>query len=262
MKSSFFHFVTSMVVLLCSMCLVSCGEDDEEEYISPQDQEMINKLSGTSWKYYKQSYIQSSGTVKYKDIDKNRKITFANDGTLYFFDLDKNEYGRDVFTATWTVKDGVIINKREPEYSSREIGYLLGAIGLGIPWTILSLSSSELIVDDDVYIKYFSRTSYTEGPSSGSGSSSGSMEFVNFTFTATQSSVTVKFYTSERAKNATIKYGLYSANTSVSGVEIANKQISATIKGLSRGTKYYVKCTAYYDGGSITSDEYPVITNY
>ncbi len=96
---------------------------------------------------------------------------------------------------------------------------------------------------------------------SGSGSSGESLYFTNFNFTATQTSVTVKFYTNERASSATIKYGEYSASSTASA-SITNKEISATIRGLKKGTKYYVKCTARNSSGSVTSDEYPVITNY
>ena len=99
------------------------------------------------------------------------------------------------------------------------------------------------------------------GNNSGGGESTESLYFTNFNYTATQTSVTVKFYTNERASNATIKYGKNSASSSVS-TTITNKEISATIKGLTKGTKYYVKCTARNSNESITSEEYPVITNY
>lgn len=99
------------------------------------------------------------------------------------------------------------------------------------------------------------------GSSGGGGSSTESLYFTNFNFTATQTSVTVKFYTNERASSATIKYGENSASSSVSAT-ITNKEISATIRGLKKGTKYYVKCTARNSSGSVTSDDYPVMTNY
>lgn len=99
------------------------------------------------------------------------------------------------------------------------------------------------------------------GGNSEGGSSNASLYFTNFTYTATQTSVTVKFFTNERATSATIKYGEYSATSSASAT-ITNKQISASIKGLKKGTKYYVKCTARNSYGSVTSEDYPVMTNY
>lgn len=99
------------------------------------------------------------------------------------------------------------------------------------------------------------------GNSGGNQNSTGSLYFTNFNFTATQTSVTVKFYTSQKATSATIKYGEYSASSSASA-SITNKEISATIKGLKKGTKYYVRCTARNSNGSVTSDSYPVMTNY
>ena len=97
--------------------------------------------------------------------------------------------------------------------------------------------------------------------SSGDGSSEESLYFTNFNYTATQTSVTVKFYTNEKATSASIKYGENSASSSASAT-ITNKEISSTIRGLKKGTKYYVKCTARNSNGSVTSDEYPVMTNY
>ena len=99
------------------------------------------------------------------------------------------------------------------------------------------------------------------GNSGGNQNSTGSLYFTNFNFTATQTSVTVKFYTSQKATSANIKYGEYSASSSASA-SITNKEISATIKGLKKGTKYYVRCTARNSNGSVTSDSYPVMTNY
>ena len=111
-------------------------------------------------------------------------------------------------------------------------------------------------------IRAVNASSNTGGGFSNDGSgTSESLYFTNFNYTATQTSVTVKFYTNERASSATIKYGKNSASSSVS-TTITNKEISATIKGLTKGTKYYVKCTARNSNESITSEEYPVITNY
>lgn len=104
----------------------------------------------------------------------------------------------------------------------------------------------------------------TSGSGGGSSTDDGGAEtlyFTNFNFTATQTSVTVKFYTNERATSATIKYGKSSPSTSVSAT-ITNKEICATIKGLTKGTKYYVNCTARNSVGAKTSDTFPITTNY
>ena len=99
------------------------------------------------------------------------------------------------------------------------------------------------------------------GSSGGGGSSTESLYFTNFNFTATQTSVTVKFYTNEKPTSASIKYGENTPSTSASAT-ITSHEISATIRGLKKGTKYYVKCTASNSSGSVTSDNYPVMTNY
>ena len=103
------------------------------------------------------------------------------------------------------------------------------------------------------------------GSGSGSGSDGGSdgeaPYVTSFSFTATKSSITVKFMCNEKPTSATVKYGESSATKSVSS-SITGKQVSATASGLKAGTKYYFKCTVKNSYGSSTSDEYSAITNY
>lgn len=144
---------------------------------------------------------------------------------------------------------------KRPDWICASHGMFLG--------TIIDIASNSFTVrwdkDDGGY------TIYMLEKISGSGNSETSNgnkpEFTNFTYTATQTSITVKFYTDERANSATIKYGTSSPTSTVSAT-ISNKQITATITGLKKGTKYYVNCTARNDYGSVTSETYPVITNY
>jgi len=101
----------------------------------------------------------------------------------------------------------------------------------------------------------------TGSGSGGSGSTGDAPYVTSFDFTATKSSITVKFMCSERPTNATIKYGT-SSPTSTASSSISGKQVSATVSGLKSGTKYYFKCTVKNSYGSSTSDTFSAITNY
>lgn len=83
----------------------------------------------------------------------------------------------------------------------------------------------------------------------------------SFDFTATKSSITVKFMCNERPSSATVKYGTSSPSSTTSS-SISGKQVSATVSGLKSGTKYYFKCTVSNSYGSSTSDTFTAITNY
>ena len=100
------------------------------------------------------------------------------------------------------------------------------------------------------------------GNDGGSGDSSGDKPYVtSFDFTATKTSITVKFMCNERPSSATVRYGTSSPSSTTSS-SISGKQVSATVSGLKSGTKYYFKCTVSNSYGSSTSDTFSAITNY
>ena len=95
-----------------------------------------------------------------------------------------------------------------------------------------------------------------------SGGSTGDAPYViGFNFTATKTSITVKFMCNERPTSATIKYGT-SSPTRTASSSVSGKQVSATVSGLKSGTKYYFSCTVRNSYGSSTSDSFPAITNF
>lgn len=100
-----------------------------------------------------------------------------------------------------------------------------------------------------------------DGNNGGNNESNEPPYITSFTYTATKSSVTVKFMCNERPTSASVKYGETSATKSVSST-ISGKQVTATASGLKAGTKYYFKCTVRNSSGSNVSDEWPAITNY
>lgn len=108
-----------------------------------------------------------------------------------------------------------------------------------------------------------SSSSEGSGNNSGNTGSSEDLYQTNFTFTATTSKITVKFYFSDRLSSATIKYGTTASCSSSKSASVTAKCASATITGLKAGTKYYFKCIAKSSAGkSCTTDVYPAMTNY
>lgn len=106
------------------------------------------------------------------------------------------------------------------------------------------------------------KSNSNDNPGGGGSGTSGDVPYViNFNFTATQSSITVKFMATEKPTSATIYYGETTANKSLS-TTITNKQVSAKATGLKKGTKYYFKCKLSNSYGSSTSDLFAASTNY
>ena len=100
-----------------------------------------------------------------------------------------------------------------------------------------------------------------DNPNGNGGEENDKPYVIRCDFTATKTSITVKFMCNIRPTKATIKYGTSSPSKTVS-TTITNKQVSATVRGLNSGTKYYFNCTVSNSYGSSTSDTYPAMTNY
>lgn len=99
------------------------------------------------------------------------------------------------------------------------------------------------------------------GGSSDSGTSKEAPSFYDFSYSYTETTISVIFATDPMATKATIYYGKSSPSQSVS-TTITGRMINATIRGLTKGTKYYVKCVASNSYGSTTSETFPVMTDY
>ena len=141
---------------------------------------------------------------------------------------------------------------------------VIGAIDfyLGLTNTIKSLKSNSMIlVDEYGDERYFSKT--TGIPNENNGSQGGEAPYViDFTYTATQNTITVKFLCTERPTSASVMYGETAlATNTTSSPEINGKQVSTTVKGLKSGTKYFFKCIVRNEHGSSTSDAFPTMTN-
>lgn len=254
-----------VLVALISVGCLSCGKSTDNEFdggsysreYSDYEERMINELTGTSWRFDKSENGNSTRT-------EYAIITFADNERLQVIDF-KTADGNYISS-----KDGVWYfdnNKLVLLYYNENIGDTgQMAAALGVENEISSLTSSSMILvdPDGEKTRYFSKVAYREieDDAPGGGTSSGDAPYVtDFTFTATKTSITVKFMCSERPNSATISYGESSANKTLS-TSIAGKQVSATATGLKSGTKYYFKCKVSNQNGSSTSDGWTAITNY
>ena len=202
--------------------------------------------------------------VIYKDVE-GAMFTAPNGNTI-FFPASGNKYGYSDAAHNWNVSvwgstlwpwgkhydisqcssavATLIIKGQTPGFQNLE-----RHVGCPIrPVTTASFDSSD--------------NSGNESNDGGDNNQSNDAPYItSFSFTATKTSITVKFMASERPTSASVKYGENSANKTISS-NISGKQISATATGLKAGTKYYFKCTVKNSYGSSTSDSFAAITNY
>lgn len=266
MKKNYFSSLLSfLMIAVCATTFVACGDDHEDDGINTIQQEVMNKLAGT-WQRVERGFDD----VTYNDIIE---ITFSKYGAVSYTYVNYSSSSTKTFktrtsNGTYTISnDGTYITS----YSCYELNGKL----------ISSLSKYELYLDGVKFIRIGGEpddddsssvaenssgnsggSSYSGGSSTGGNSNSGEApSFRRFDYTATTTTANIYFYTTDRVTSATIYYGPHSTSVSVSATVI-NQQISATLKGLTKGTKYYVKCTAKNNYGSTTSDIFSFMTNY
>lgn len=259
-----------VLVALISVGCLSCGKSTDNEFdggsysreYSDFEERMISELTGTSWRLDK--LVNGNSTRTEYAI-----ITFADNERLQVIDF-KTADGNYISS-----KDGAWYfdnNKLVLLYYNENIGDTgQMAVVLGMNHDISSLTPSSMILDDSNgnITRYFSKVTYWEigdetpggGNGGGNGSSTDAPYVIDFDFTATKNSITVKFMCSEKPNSATISYGESSATKTLSST-ITGKQVSATATGLKPGTKYYFKCKVSNQNGSSTSDGWTAITNY
>lgn len=263
-------FMAMMMVFALS-CSSSDDSNDEgvSNDISNQDAQYEQMLKGTSWKIDKDFYFnEGEGRENHTD----GIMTFAYNNIWYLIGL----YNYIDADGTWSVENGlleiVVKNYTSDMGLAAFRGFVSTAGFLRNKIVYLTDSKMRLKWSSDETNKSsveFVKVTYREGTiqgghngNSSGGSSSGDKPYVtSFDFTATKTSITVKFMCSERPSSATVKYGISSASGTVSS-SISGKQVSATVNGLKSGTKYYFKCTVSNSYGSSTSDTFTAITNY
>lgn len=240
------------------------GGSNSGNQTSEYAKEMQKKLIGTTWTLT-QSLL---GTTSFPH---HATVSFLSDTRVYFSNVYA-DFGREHdldyiinCESTWwfTDNDEIFLNSfftiNNTVYNVPNLTLTDATLSGGLDAVCCGRYKIAYITDYEMKMTRGDEIKvYKKGASSGMGQS---LEFTNFDATSYTTSITVDFYTSQKAKSATIYYGKYSASTKAS-TTIVNKKITATIKNLERGTKYYVKCVATGDGGTVTSETFPVMTNY
>ena len=257
-KHNYFTALVFMIALIISISLVSCDGDDDNDADSNlsesqlRDLRITEQLKGTNWKLIDEKIGGKS--VNYLETGI---VGFGTE--LYTFDDTYELFINGERVGYWYINDEEVrTNLTDVEAFYK--GYYWGQFGLKMGTPIVTLSDSRLVIGDlDGDAWYYNRD-YSNSPGGGGNSSNIAPEFYNFTYSTTQNSITVNFYTDPKASSATVYYGENSPSKSVSAT-IANKQITAKITGLKKATKYYIKCTAKNSYGSTTSDTFTLMTN-
>ena len=265
MKTKIKFLLTLMLVTSVSVSLLSCGGDDDGDSIN----EEINNPSNNSYSLGPEDalfqYIIGTWKVSsLKEYDEYGNFkSNLNSGDIITFLPELYEGSNFMYQAQYNGESYFRLSDYKSYYSwyIKRPDYIVVSHGI-CSGTIFDVSPNCFSVKEEKSSGSYRIHTMERVSDNYSDEISGhAPEFTNFNFTATQTSVTVKFMTDVKATSATIKYGNSSPTTSV-GADISNKQISVTIRDLKRGTKYYVNCTAKNSYGSTTSATYPVTTNY
>lgn len=245
-KVRFLSLLLFFIALNCGV--TSCGDDDDNQI---QEYSIVGL-----WKH---DFSSGSNYMFFN---------FDNTGWDHVFDLNDGGWRhRHNWTYDYNQNQGYLY-----------VVYEEGDIDV---FKVSYISQTEMILVDDYdgdehrYVRVDSETSENQGSggsndsgsssggsSGGGGSSSGEApSFYDFSYTYTETSVSVIFATDPMATKATIYYGKSSPTKSVS-TTITGRMISARITGLTKGTRYYVKCVASNSYGSTTSDVVSVMTDY
>jgi hypothetical protein len=276
------EFLLKVLMLLFVMSFVSCDKDDDDDnnngnnsdnssqsYNSNYGSQTENRsgfenmFNGTSWKMISYKYYKDDGTVEVRTPNPGI-MTFSSDHIFYIMGLKHGNKIYDVIDGTWeATSTGVSLKANaKGDQSWASMQGVITANGYAIA-TITDYTDSWFKCGNN-FIYEFSKTSYqapSNGGGSGSSDSGDAPHVVSYDFTATKTSITVKFMCSERPSSATVKYGTSSPSSTISS-SISGKQVTATASGLKAGTKYYFNCTVKNSYGSSTSDTFSAITNY
>ncbi|MBP3775138.1 MAG: hypothetical protein ILA34_07300 [Bacteroidaceae bacterium] len=292
--------VMTAVAMLAAF--TACGGSDDDENGSGSSDEshvptaLEKALFDTSWKLVSGIYYKKDGTpyidwladealMKYKGAI----LTFSSDPWISFEGTTSPGFYKLYYNGAcqgfWyenSIPSLALIWDYHYDISSSERGDRSLAFGVAKTENITITSTTMRWVsylDDGSYsVNIYSKASTpylsdsrnsggsTGGNTGGSGSAVEKPEIGFYDFSATKTSVTVKFqiYNKDKANvsSARVYYGTTSnPNKSVSAT-VSGVYITATISGLTKGTEYWVYCQATGSGGSGESDVVKVITNY
>ena len=253
--------ITLLMIAMASVA-ISCGSDDDDRLdnsiIDNDDSSSgsftstAEKLKGTSWKWVRNERYRNGSLYNSRNGD-NSVITFSEEkagSSWYYMYKNGNKAGFWYPHLVGTGNSCVMWNSAG---DGSNYGNMPG---------IFKLTSSELVTGTDDLKHFYIKVSSYNGGGSGGSSSGYAPIFRDFSYTYTNNSITVQFLTEgTNTKNATVYYGKSaSPSTSVSTSLSGGHIISAKITGLTKATKYYVKCVATNSYGSTTSNVMPVMT--
>lgn len=272
-------FMTMMASVLSIMS--SCTNSNEDDFNASLENvgkgKYFDQLVGTTWVYHSSRNYDKNGNIT-NEWDFSKNSTYMTTYDVYYmfrsdlvYDMSSYGYGEYEMYVDQPNKQKTSVSMWEYHTKNDSIRFQ------SYSGKIVKLTSNELVIrgnfsDTSGYfekkfekagerIHYLDDNSGNGNNGGGNGSSTDPPYVTDFTFTATKTSITVKFMCSERPNSATISYGESSANKTLS-TSIAGKQVSATATGLKSGTKYYFKCKVSNQNGSSTSDGWSAITNF
>ena len=276
-KLTTFLFAVVLVAVSCSNNEIQSPQEEsnnsqgtnEENVVAESDyvKSMRQKLIGTTWiltqskkgstvhPHHATIYFKSSDRIEYSNVysDYDEPCPHIINGeSKWWFNKDE----KLCMSSSLLVDNTSYYNSDGPLSDATISGELL-AICAG-QFDIEYITDTEMKLSDDTFGTKVFKKGTSNSTSGGYGES---FDFTDFTADSYTTSVIVYFYTSQAANSATVYYGKSSPTTSVS-TSIANKRIQAKISGLTRGTKYYVKCVAKNANGTITSETFPITTLY
>lgn len=261
MAKDYLRLLSVVMLLALSCAFVAC--DDDEDSLNSIQQEVMDKLAGT---WIRETIYDSSG---YPILFACREVTFTKNGTITVKYINGDNSVKYALNPKTTIDTGTYTVSEDGNTIKSSVWCKLGNEYKGT-FYISSLSGSTISIEGVTYKRESSGSQSwddSSGAGSGNGSDSGSNNgeapgFRDFSWTYTNTSVTVQYLTSENNTiKATIYYGTTtspskSVSTTISGGHI----ISAKITGLTKATKYYVKCVATNEYGTTTSDVMQVMT--
>lgn len=284
MKKNLFLLITVFSVSF----FVSCDKDEDDTsnnayvptYVNPNnsgsqdktnmDDYYTSKLSNTSWKIYEEVLNGHNEELYYQGV-----LTFDPSKKFFLRDLTELKGDKEKYYAegNWKIKDSKInldvtyykctSNSSKVLNDAKFRGILIAAGFSPYGYEIKSLSESRMKVgheDSDNSYYIYQKVNNPSDSNSETGTNEGP-RVIDYNYTATKTSITVKFQCNSRPTRATVKYGTTTPNKTVSST-ISGNQVSATVTSLSAGTKYYFRCEVSNSSGTTTSDTFTAMTNY
>ena len=261
MKKYLFIFFSFFTFSLLSC---SSGEENEDEYENiVEDAALEKKFLGTSWKFVKQIIVRDGQKVDYNSAELNTIVTFTDE--IY------GTYNG----ATMTAANSVYLNNTKAGWWYFSNGQLRVQFNMGAHdngyWSqvfcffnynkyLIEHSSSSIIYGDkegnEWHFKSCSSPVLDNSEStSGSSYEKPDIDYYDYTAYPTKMKVVYKIHNRDKAKvtSAKIYYGTSSKPTKYVTATVSGVLITATITGLKKDTKYFVKCSAKGKGGTTTT---------